>query len=402
MRPARRPLTRRRRTIFFAALAVAFAAGAFVLAEGVARLVLSWKMRSNLELLSTKVYANPEADIGYLELIHAVDDDNLVYRMKPGTDAKLLGHRVQINSLGMRDEEVGPKPAGGVRIVALGDSHMFGWGIELTETFPKLLERSLGDALSAGPPVEVLNAGVPGYTALMEAEWFERDLLGLQPDALIVQFCLNDGLLPGMLWDRPYLTRLTQLYLPDLLKLLRTPEREVLTIPEVPFIDTAPGLYRMDESLAPDRYRQHMGWEAVDAAWERMARLCRARGIPMLGQMVIEVPWEGEGYDSASVPYFTRFKELCARLDIPVIDPFPAAEALADRYGLDPADLTADPPMNLHGNAIANTLYTRLALPPLAERLDLGGLDDSAIQATLDRLDAQLETLATAKSQGNP
>ena len=391
-RRPRRRLSARRRALFAAALAGMVVATGLLMAEAAARLALARMLRADLQTLSEQVYDDPAVEIGYLQLIQAVDNDDLVYKMKPGTDARLLGHRVRINSHSMRDREIGPRPEDGLRIIFLGDSHTFGWGIAQEQTMPRILEWSLGGPVER--PIEVFNAGVPGYNALMEAEWLELELLDLEPDALVVQFCLNDALLPGMLWDRPYLTRFDRSYLPDLVKLLRAPRDNVFEIPDVPFVSTEPGVYLMDESLAPARYRHHMGWEAIEEAWTRMARLCRERGIPMIAVLVIEVAWEDLDADLEALPHYAQFKELCDRLGVPVVDPYVAARELADRHGMRSADLTVDPPANLHANELGNLLYIRLLLPVLAGMVD--GLDGSVDEARA-RIDARLQRVIDAR-----
>jgi len=65
---------------------------------------------------------------------------------------------IHTNSNGMRGlrEYSRDKPAGIMRILSLGDSFVFGWGVKDNETFSSYLEQS-------DPSLEVLNLGVPGY-----------------------------------------------------------------------------------------------------------------------------------------------------------------------------------------------------------------------------------------------
>ena len=85
---------------------------------------------------------------------------------------------------GLRDRPFGRKAPGTLRILGLGDSFAFGWGVESDEAFFKVLERSL-NAGDAGR-YEVVNAGIPGfgtYEALRLLHWlgprYEPDLVVL-------------------------------------------------------------------------------------------------------------------------------------------------------------------------------------------------------------------------------
>jgi lysophospholipase L1-like esterase len=93
------------------------------------------------------------------------------------------------NSDGFHDQEIGPK-GGTFRIMVLGDSVAVG-GDSPEDTFPAYIEANLkNDAALA--PVEVLNVSVRGYTNYQELLFLKKYGLHYQPDALLVEFCLND------------------------------------------------------------------------------------------------------------------------------------------------------------------------------------------------------------------
>ena len=94
-------------------------------------------------------------------------------------DFKYTAH---INSLGLRDREIGPKKPGTFRIVAIGDSFTYGWGVELEQAWIKQLEQNL---LKAGYDVEVINCGKPGTGPPFFAEMAEKAIPILQPDLVI-------------------------------------------------------------------------------------------------------------------------------------------------------------------------------------------------------------------------
>jgi lysophospholipase L1-like esterase len=101
-----------------------------------------------------------------------------------------------VNAYGIRDRDYDrSKPAGGLRIVVIGDS--VGWGfcndhelLALDDLFSKRLEKSLQAASPA--PVEVINLCVSGYDAVQEVEFLVEKGLALDPDLVLVAYCLND------------------------------------------------------------------------------------------------------------------------------------------------------------------------------------------------------------------
>ncbi len=97
------------------------------------------------------------------------------------------------NSLGYRGPEiVQPKPEGTYRIVALGGSTTYGFGIiEDDKTWPAQLQRVLRDEYDY-PQVEVINAGVQLYTTWETLVNFEFRVLDLDPDLIIVYHATND------------------------------------------------------------------------------------------------------------------------------------------------------------------------------------------------------------------
>jgi len=113
------------------------------------------------------------------------------------------------NSAGLRGPEVSlEKPANGFRVVCLGGSTTQGY-YEDGDTYPRQLETMLRsyesyDRRLAAKTVEVLNAGVQGYTTAESLVNFELRLLPYRPDVVIVCHGMNDlkaSLTPGFRSD---------------------------------------------------------------------------------------------------------------------------------------------------------------------------------------------------------
>lgn len=84
------------------------------------------------------------------------------------------------------------KAAGTIRVMAVGSSTTFDIGVSAdSNSWPARLERELNAQLGRAK-VEVINAGVPGYTALDDLIRLQTDLYQYQPDLIIFYEGHND------------------------------------------------------------------------------------------------------------------------------------------------------------------------------------------------------------------
>jgi lysophospholipase L1-like esterase len=117
-------------------------------------------------------------------------DPRLIWVFRPGASGTWESDEFRevttINSLGMRDHEIGPKRAGEFRILAIGDSFTYGHGVQLEESWPKVLERRLSADVPDDRTVSVLNAGQPGYGLDQVFESFRVRRLDLEPDLVLL------------------------------------------------------------------------------------------------------------------------------------------------------------------------------------------------------------------------
>ena len=118
-------------------------------------------------------------------------DPGIGARLRPGYEGlDDQGIRVTINSRGLRSPEVATaKTPGRLRILALGDSVTYGYGVLEREAYPRVLERELRDR---GVDAEVVNAGITGYSTYQGWYSLEHDLLDLEPDVVLFAFMNND------------------------------------------------------------------------------------------------------------------------------------------------------------------------------------------------------------------
>jgi lysophospholipase L1-like esterase len=104
-----------------------------------------------------------------------------------------IGVPVSINHLGLRGDDISlQKPPKTVRIIGIGDSIAFGYGVKVESTFLKLLERSLNQSADGDLRYQVLNAGVPATGLDYYQHFMVAKAPALQADAVIISVCLND------------------------------------------------------------------------------------------------------------------------------------------------------------------------------------------------------------------
>lgn len=92
-------------------------------------------------------------------------------------------YTAHINSLGIRNREIPKERGDAYRILAIGDSYTYGWGVASDETWPQLMEKQLKEA---GHTIELLNLGKPGTGPPFYAELAERAIPLLRPDLVII------------------------------------------------------------------------------------------------------------------------------------------------------------------------------------------------------------------------
>lgn len=97
------------------------------------------------------------------------------------------------NSRGFRGPEIAlDKPPGRVRVLAVGDSMVYGLGVENEQAFPAVME-------ALDPALQVVNAGVPAYSGAEELVQLREEIGVLRPDVVVVAYFWNDlfGAYPG-------------------------------------------------------------------------------------------------------------------------------------------------------------------------------------------------------------
>lgn len=255
---------------------------------------------------------------------------------------------VAISRWGIRErEEIGPdKPPGQRRIVCIGDSFTFAWGVPVEAGWVRLLER---DLRRTGQDIVTVNCGAAGAIVVDEYWHALRTRFHVfQPDAVVVGICLND-LLPCnglcVIWPGPAPTGIA------LVDRVRALWHDPLAVP--PDVDLVGHLLALPQQEG-ERNRLYNDDIPFAAMWSQQAPQhaliamrdwCRERQVPFA---VVLWPFlqglgPGEHYP------FTRMHELvvafCAANGVPCLDLLPTLRGRvpAAELWVTPADMHPNP-----------------------------------------------------------
>ena len=270
----------------------------------------------------------------------------------------LVGVPVRINSLGLRDREINvPKPPRSFRILAMGDSVTFGFGVRLEETYLKVLETQLNQHAQDGIRYEVVNAGISGEGLLYYYHFMQSVALTLEPDIVLIGITLTKI---GDYSDRERPVRQSMSMSHDLFRLVYrlnvfmrlNSHLYASTYMNLKSIMYGTGILDINNirdyeyiTLKQPSEKQQRVWESSLNLLSKIAMLSRERGYPLV---LVVFPMEVQLSPGALDLYRRKFRvslgpealqgEAQRRIrafgateGIPVIDLLPAFQAAADR-----------------------------------------------------------------------
>ncbi len=141
-------------------------------------------------------------------------DPELIYINKPNYKGSIKTddfiEKIEINLSGFRNREILKKSKGTIRMLMVGDSFVFGHGIsENKYTLPIRLEYKLNQ-IFPDKKIEVINAGVKGYSPDQEYRFITERSINYQPDYIIWVFNPDD--IYDFFWKVPSLYDLDRQY----------------------------------------------------------------------------------------------------------------------------------------------------------------------------------------------
>jgi hypothetical protein len=287
----------------------------------------------------------PSGPVSELRGLHEYRPDRgWLYGLRPGAEGRLseTGDALyRINQDGFRGpRHARPKPAATTRVLVMGDSIAFGFGVPEESTFPRVLEQQLG-ALVPQARSEVVNLGVGGYNAWNESELLKDVGLGYQPDLVLVQFCINDLNDPSLHFEAQ--ARLLLSTIPDAAfpnpALRRTPRRapsrllvwcaasRLCSLTRDRWLDAR--ATEFDEAtkraaVVPVGSADGPEWRWLEARYLEMAAAAQRAGA---GFAVLAFPYPAQLAGDGPDPVQERLLALAGRHGWTAIDPLPAFRA---------------------------------------------------------------------------
>lgn len=342
------------------------------------------------------------------------------YVYRPGATIQERGRDYdvpfKINSIGLRDREIGERTAGRTRIMLVGNSFSVSHGVEIENSLSRTLERELNKLATPSAdqlPVEVVNCANAGYNALNYWKAYSRWVPVLRPDVIAVGFVcarehscdteetryiVQDGLLKGrytgdgpppavrtspLMVVRKGLARNSDLYVLFRNYFFYSKQVEKLFGRET---DGNTAVKDLRPYIEPLPAQVNEGWNLAFSHLERLHRQAADDGIQLV---VMAIPEKSEvdddhfsglaanaGLDTASLnrDQPLRFLEsFCRSRNIPVLSCF---DAVAEAQRKQPAFFKFDNHWNSLGIAAASISLARQwqgsFLPPFGLRVDLG------------------------------
>lgn len=269
-------------------------------------------------------------------------DPRIGHVHRPGVKCRLMGVAVEINADGLRDREYATEKHGLYRIVVLGDSLTFGWGVEKPETFEEILERELGRIR----PTEVLNFGTGNYNTDQQVRLFLERGVKYDPDRVLLFYFINDAEPTPRRSSWSYIGRLRSatLFWSRVQSALSRFE------PERSYDRYYRGLYAADQP----------GWVRTQQALIELARFCGERGI---GLQVFLLP---ELHQLVDYPFAAEHAQVLGVLERQGIAGVDLAPDFAGER--DPRRLWVAPD-DAHPNREAHALIARYALPHIVRAI---------------------------------
>ncbi len=132
----------------------------------------------------------PKQPTGLPRGIPMVPHGRRAWALSPGTEMVETNVRVRVNRLALRGPDLLEKQPNEIRLMTVGDSSVFGFGVEEEDVFGAVAASQL--ASTWGKAVVPINGGTPGYTSVQALHTLQDVGHIVQPDIVVIATLWSD------------------------------------------------------------------------------------------------------------------------------------------------------------------------------------------------------------------
>ncbi len=250
----------------------------------------------------------PQEELELGEFIQLSKHRRIIYELVPSSKFQFKGKPVEVNAQGFRDKAYPiTKPQKTRRIIGLGDSVMFGWGVGEADCYLAQLEDSLNSGQDS-VHYEVINTGVPGYNTAMEVATLEHKFNLDEVDMVIINYIGNDLDLPNFIHKKPKYWTLKKSFI-----LMRFFQNDELNAPlELAPMNRSGSGYLNHQDLVPAEYGDMVGEAGYHKAMHRLKELQAVHGFEVVTLAT-----------NPNAPTMGHVQLACDSFDLDLLDTYP-------------------------------------------------------------------------------
>ena len=232
------------------------------------------KTLANFEQNLTTLNDGQEVKFG--QMIKFSENPKIIYELERNLSVTFFKKRVIRNANGFRGEAYPThKNEETKRIIGIGDSQMFGWGVKDGETYLSVLSDSLN--YNSSCTWEAINTGVPGYNTVMELETLKGKGLPYQPDYVVVGYMGNDFALPNFIREKQNYFSLKKIFMISFFENSLRP----MNLKHAP-LEKGRKTFEAEPSKVPPEYKDMVGKKAVVNALEELKELSDSHNFSVI------------------------------------------------------------------------------------------------------------------------